>query len=519
MSRAHRASIATAFAYLQFALAIVVGVALVPFVLHRVGGRLYGYWLASGEVLAYAAMADLGVLGVVPWLIAEADGRRDRDAIRRLMSTGFFATLVVSACYILIVVLLWHVAPVVLQLPAADRAAIGGPLAVLACVTAVVLPLRITNSALMGLQDVKFAGAISTMSWALDLIITVTLLLRGYGLYALALGAAVPSVVSVIAGCVRLRVLAPDLTRGWPRPSLGELGRLFREGFGAWLGQWGWRLSAATDAIVLAWLGHPVWITVLAMSGKLSQTLTQMSWPPGDSALVGLAQLSGENRPEALRSAVAAVLRVYLVLATAGMCIVLGVNGAFVSRWVGADMFGGTSVNAMLALLIVTTTLTHGAATVSSVLGKRTHVGVATVVAGAAQVSLALLFASRIGLIGIPLAALCAQVFLLIPSLLSALTHRTTLGPAAFVREVLQPWSLRSMPLIILCAVIGPALIGIPLWASIPLGGTLGVTYLWFARQLILDYPPIEAVVRARLSRLRLDRFLPLPAVEPPRIP
>jgi O-antigen/teichoic acid export membrane protein len=517
MSRAHRASIATAFAYLQFGLAILVGVALVPFVLHQVGGRLYGYWLASGEVLAYAAMADLGVMGVVPWLIAEADGRRDRDAIRRLMSTGFCATLVVSATYVAIVFVLWHVAPVVLKLPPDDKAAIGGPLAVLACVTAIVLPFRIANSALMGLQDVKFAGAISTLSWVLDLAITVTLLLEGYGLYALALGAAVPPVVSVAAGCMRLRFLAPDLMSGWPRPSGTELARLFREGFGAWLGQWGWRLSAATDAIVLAWLGHPIWITVLAMSGKLSQTLTQMSWPPGDSALVGLAQLSGENRPQALRSAVAAVLRVYLVLATAGTCIVLAVNGAFVSRWVGADMFGGTVVNAMLAALIITTTVTHGAAAVSSVLGKRTHVGVATVFAGAVQVALALLLARRVGLIGIPLAALSAQLLLLIPSLLTALAHRTALGPAAFLHEVIRPWSLRSVPLILVCALAGPALIGIPLWASIPLGGMLGVTYLWLARQLILDYPPIEAVVRARLSSLRLDGLLPLAADRPAR--
>src|SRR5215210_1313385 len=116
-------------------------------------------------------MADLGVMGVVPWPIAEADGRRDRDAIRRLMSTGFCATVVVSICYLVVVMVLWHLAPVVLRLPAADRAAIGGPLAVLACVTAIILPLRITNSALMGLQDVKFAGAISTISWALDLTI------------------------------------------------------------------------------------------------------------------------------------------------------------------------------------------------------------------------------------------------------------------------------------------------------------------------------------------------------------
>ena len=69
--------------------------------------------------------------------------------------------------------------------------------------------------------------------------------------------------------------------------------RLFREGFGAWLGAWGWRLSIATDAIVLASLGHPLWITVLAMTAKLGQMMTQMSWVPGDSSLVGLRTAVG----------------------------------------------------------------------------------------------------------------------------------------------------------------------------------------------------------------------------------
>ena len=122
--------------------------------------------------------------------------------------------------------------------------------------------------------------------------------MRGYGLYALALAAAVPSLVSAVVDDRRgSRIVAPDLVRGWPRPSAAAIGRLFREGFGAWLGAWGWRLSIATDAIVLASLGHPLWITMLAMTAKLGQMMTQMSWVPGDSSLVGLAQLSGEQQP------------------------------------------------------------------------------------------------------------------------------------------------------------------------------------------------------------------------------
>jgi O-antigen/teichoic acid export membrane protein len=516
--RTERAGLVAVFAYLQFGLSIAVGIALVPFVLHHVGVRLYGYWLASGEVLAYATMADLGVLGVVPWLIAEADGRRDRTAIRRLMSTGFAAAVVVAVIYAVLVLLLWRIAPSVLKLAAADRASIAGPLMLIAGVTAIVMPLRVFSAALVGLQDVKFYGFLATANWALDLVITVTLLLKGYGLYALAVGVTVPSVLGVVASVARVGIIAPDLMSGWPRPSSKEVARLFREGFGAWLGAWGWRLSAATDAIVLAALGNPVAITVLAMTAKLGQMLTQMSWVPGDSSLVGLAQLSGEQRPERLRGAVTAVFRVYLALATAGTCVILAVNGAFVRDWVGGHLFGGGGVNAVLAALIIVATTGHGIATITSVLGRRLHVGAGTLVAGAVHVALALVLSRRFGIIGVPLAALCAQIFVFIPALMPAFSDRTGLTPGGFAREVIGPWAARSLPLIALCALAGPVLYPVPMWVSIPLGGLTALFYLWLVRHLVLGHPPVAAMIRARLASVRLDSLLPVSAVEHPPV-
>jgi O-antigen/teichoic acid export membrane protein len=514
VSRTHRASIAAVFAYLQFGLSIVVGIAMVPFVLHHVGERLYGYWLASGEVLAYAAMADFGVMGVVPWLIAEADGRRDRVEIRRLISTGMCSAVVVAAIYAILVAVLWRVAQV--KLDASDRMAIAGPLVLIATVTMTVMPFRVFASVLHGLQDVRFYGTLTTVNWAVDLLITVVLLAKGYQLYALAAGATLPAIVSVVVAFLRVRAIAPDLLHHWPRPSFDEVGKLFREGFGGWLGAWGWRLSAATDAIVLASIGNPIWITVLAMTAKLGQMLTQMSWVPGDSSLVGLAQLSGERRPERLREAVAAVFRVYLALATAGTCVVLAVNGAFVRGWVGDHLFGGALMNAVLATLIVVSTITHGTATIASVLGRRMHVGIATLISGAIQVAAAVMLARRFGVIGVPIAALAAQLCILIPSLMPALTERTGLTVGAFARDVLRPWLVRSIPMVVICAIAGPLLMPIPKTLSIPLGGCIALAYVWTVRRLVLGYPPVAAMIRSRLARVRLEGLIPLSGLEQP---
>lgn len=518
MSRTRRASMAAGFAYLRFALSIVVGILLVPFVLDRIGVRLYGYWLASGEVLAYAAMADFGVLSIVPWLVADADGRGDRQSIRRLLSTGFCAALVLSAIYLALVILLWQVAPGVLKLTPAERAAIAGPLALLACVTAVVLPLRVASAALMGLQDVKVYGALTTAGWALDVALTVGLLLNGYGLYALAIGAAIPALATGLVALLRLRMLAPDLVTGWPRPFRADVTRMFREGLGVWLASWGWRLTAATDGIVLAALAAPAAITVLAMSGKLAQMLTNMSWVPGDSSMVGLANLAGEGNPARVTGAVTAIFRVYLSLAGAGACAVLAANGAFVGAWVGPDLFAGMRVTIVLASLMLIATLVHAAAAMSSVLGRRMQVGMATLVAGVLQVALAFVLGRRLGLLGVPLAALCVQGAVLLPVLFTTLALQTGFGLQALTRDLVWPWAVRSVPMLVACAVAGHVFRDVPLVAAVAMGGVAAMISLWLVRSLVLGYPPVAALVRGALAAVRLDGLL-LPAVERPHVP
>src|SRR5204863_1421033 len=128
---------------------------------------------------------------------------------------------------------------------------------------------------------------------------------------------------------------------------------------------------------------------------------------------------------------------------------------------VGGHLFGGAAVNGLLAALIVVSTITHGTATITSVLGRRLHVGIATLISGAIQVAAAVVLARRFGVIGVPIAALAAQLCVLIPSLMPAFAERTSLGAARFARDVIRPWLLPSLPAIAICLLAGPMLMPI----------------------------------------------------------
>jgi O-antigen/teichoic acid export membrane protein len=485
MSRTRRATIAAAFGYVQFGMSFVVGIVLVPLLLDRLGVRTWGLWLATGELLAYAGMVDLGVLGVLPWLLGEADGSRDRIRMRRLVSNGVAVGAVIGCAYALVGLVLWQLLPAALRLTPADRAAVGPPLAIVVGATALTYPLRIYPAALIGLQDTTFFGAIRIVQASVNLVLTIVLLLAGYGLYALAWASVVPTVIGLVASAVRLRVLAPDLTTGWTRPTFDQMKPLIVNGFGVWLAGFGWLLLSSSNALVITFLGHPEWVPIFSCTAKVTSIATQLVWLMPDAGLVGLAQLYGEVKASArVRHVVAVLQQVHLLLAGAAACAVLAFNPTFVTRWVGAPLFGGITLNALLACGIVVYSLAHGLITAASTLGNRVQVGVVTLVNGAVQIAVAILLGRWLGLTGIALAGLIATCLTSLPAALFLLNRTIDFGAFQLIAERIVPWTLRMAPLSIAAILVGVFRERLGFWIVIMGTVSIATAYVWHMRPL-----------------------------------
>jgi len=507
MSRIRKAAVNAVFGYSQFAIAIASGIVLVPLTLHRVGATSYGLWLASGEILGHAGMVELGVLGVLPWLIAEADGKSDRAGMRRLVGNAVAVATFVGALYLALASAGWAFLPGLLHLTAAERASIYGPLAILVIANAVGYPLRVFSAVLSGLQDVYFNGALTLITTAAGVSITAVLIVKGYLLYALAVGAALPSTSALFAGLYRVHVIAPDLLRGWPRPSLAEIRPLFKNGAGVWLGTMGWALLSATNGIVITFLGHPEWVAVYAVMSKLSTMSTQVSWILPDSGLVGLAQLYGEHREASrLRHVALMMLRLHLLLAGAAACGVLAFNPAFVTRWVGGGFFAGLPLNALLAATIVCSSLIHGLIATASVLGNRLRVGSIALVNGIVQAALSLLFGYWWGLVGIAAAGILAGVVTAIPFGIVLLKPSTQLTLRDLLRDLLWPWFYRIAPIAVAAATVGFFYrVGIVASAALT-----EVVLLWYVWQMRAQYAHLPSDPRISVWLARFGLVTPV---------
>jgi O-antigen/teichoic acid export membrane protein len=494
MSRTAKATIAAAFSYVQFGAALVAGLWLVPYTLRHVGTRRYGLWLASGEWLAYAGLAELGVLVTLPWLIAEADGRGDRGRIRHFVSTGVAAAFITTAIHALLALGLWLFLPTLLHLDPSERWAVLGPLLVVAVSGCIAQPLRVFGAVLAGLQDVRFNGLVNLTNWVLGFTLTVLLLPRGYGLYALALAAAAPSFASGGWNLVRVATTAPDLLREWPRPHWQDIRRLYLEGLGTWIGGWGWRMIAASDGLVLAALGRPAQVAALACTNKLAQSLVQFSWIPCDNGLVGLAQLAGEQQSRRLRDAIVVMVRVYLALAGAVACVVLAANPAFVRRWVGPELFAGSVANTLIAILAIAMTFGHAVAVIPSVLGQRLQIGLATFGCGVLHVGLAVTLGMRLGIVGVLAAGVISHGIVFGLLAWRPFTKATQMSETALISDVVRPWIVRAAPMIVLAVAFSWLAATPPLLVTIAAGGAMAALVVWHMRPLYLEFGPVRTL-------------------------
>jgi O-antigen/teichoic acid export membrane protein len=481
---------------------MVLGFLVTPWVLRILGKDTWGLWAASGALLAYAGLADFGVLSVLQWVIADADGRKDHDRIRASLSSALPFACLTGVGYLLVACLLWQFYPDVLHLSPLDQSTLTGPVFVVVLLTAVTFPLRLFSVLLVGLQDATFLGVLGLIEVLQSSLLTFVLSWRGFGLYSLAIGMALPPVLSAVAMLIRANVSFRPLLRNWPKPTRTLMRSLGSDGVATWLGSLGFQLAVAADPIILAHWGLREAVSGFVLTSRLPTTLMHFGWILPNAALVGLAQLSAEGNQTRTREVVLAILRLHLILSGAVASAVLAANGGFIRVWVGADLFLGPTVNALMAGSVLMTSAMTAVLGTSCVWGKRMSAAIVIVANGSLHILVAPLLARKIGVAGVA-AATVLSAALTLPFGLRLLALQTGVKSREIVTQVVWPWVCRFTPLALIAYAIGRFSLGMSFALLTVACSAFGIAYLFWMKPLYIGVP-LGPRLSGWLSKLRL---------------
>jgi len=497
MSRRNKALVAVAFTYAQSVLGIVASLFITRLLVRSLGADLYGIWLATGGLLGYAGLADLGIFGVMPWLFAEADGAKDIACKRSLIVHGLLAGVGAGVLYSIGASAIWLLLPHLAHLDAHSVAQLRGPIVVIVVATAVGYPVRLFPALRGGLQDFKFLGVLQLVGTLLNASLSYGLLRAGLGLYAVVIASITPTILTSVCSLIRTWRIDRPLLQELPRPTLRGTRPILTSGAGSWMGSLGWQMASATDVIVIAYLGYRELVPTFAITSRLGLTLMQFAWSLPDSGLIGLANLGAEGNRSRTESVVRTLIRLNLIPIGAVVCVTLAANATLVHFWVGSDLFGGELLNRILILDVLVLTITHALCTPAAVLGSRVQVGVITLVNGVVHIVLALILGHWFSLSGVAIATALSALGTSIPVGIHLLTAMTGITGTSVIGSLILPWLWRALPSVLVAGLAG--------WVShsylVPRGFVTTViivgamtaftvfVYLWSVRGMIKDLP------------------------------
>jgi O-antigen/teichoic acid export membrane protein len=159
-----------------------------PVYLHFLGYEQYGLWLSVGIVLSFVQFGNLGLAPAVASIVAAEFARRDFQGIKATVSTAIFALSGMGVvCVVTVlsagrfVIGAMHLSP-----PLASEARSLLPL--VAMVSLYAIQIDTVNAVLVGIGRMDLSVGTFVASRALALVVSATLLSRGFGVISIPIG-------------------------------------------------------------------------------------------------------------------------------------------------------------------------------------------------------------------------------------------------------------------------------------------------------------------------------------------
>ena len=380
---------------------VLVGLWLTPFTLRFLDREEYGIFALASDLLMWLGLLDIGITAGLGVQAAQLSGKPDAERLNRLASTAFFTqnliVLVVLVAGGAMAAAVPHFFPVRQDLHRTTSALV----AMLVLGSAIGFSTKTFSALLVANQQIYIDNLLGLALLAIRTVLTVVLLKKGWGLYSLAFANLAATIITSLMAVWRTYRLLPGLQirrvlASWDvLKSLGSLGIWFSLGGVAGI------VITSLDRVVAAKLISIETVTTLSLTGRVYALFAGLLDQITNTARPMLGQLLGQNK-------IAEAHRIYrhLFKLSTGFAVIAAFslwagNEPFVTRWVGAQNFGGPMLSMALALnLIVNSWVLPNRAVLSSALVVRPQ-ALSRIVEAVINLGLSILLGHYLGVIGI----------------------------------------------------------------------------------------------------------------------
>jgi len=347
-SKRKAAKIQAGGGYILQVITVVRGLLLIPLYISFIGDRLYGLWLASGGVLVWLTMLDLGLSRGLNQRIASHYGKKDYRKIGNFFING----LLIYGGVALLFLFIGYV--ISFPMPGWLKANISEASILRSCFQLAVIAglMKILNDVLRGFATSMLRPLFPLLSmiiWTvLGLVTTVFLLFKDVGLWSIPAGHLVTQGGLIICNSGYAFVLLKKLGGRFRirKTILEDLMKLTPSLFGSRLGK---SLVKSVEPTLITIILYPELATAFTVTRRVADFVSQGLHTIIGSSFPGFAHLMGEGNIKKYAVIVRLIMSAILFGGFIGFGTYIVGNGPFLKLWIGKKFYLGQVITVLIA--------------------------------------------------------------------------------------------------------------------------------------------------------------------------
>lgn len=160
---------------------------LIPFIIHSLGDRMYGYWTVVSAVVGYYIILDLGIVSAIQFYVAHSIGEMKLRKANEVISTAFFGFALIGVLMLLITAVLSYFPKLVVQ-DSSEADLFQKVIMILGIGCAIGFPGRVFIGVISANLRYDLLSYVEIGCLLLRVASTIVVLKAGYGIVGLAAG-------------------------------------------------------------------------------------------------------------------------------------------------------------------------------------------------------------------------------------------------------------------------------------------------------------------------------------------
>lgn len=338
------------YQYGTLVIAIIRGIILIPLYLKLIDIKLYGAWLASGNVITWLALMDPGLNELLRQQVSKFYGQKDWDNLGKAIGTSWFLMTGFSIITLGVGYVISEFLPHLFLSEAGKIVELKLSIFVAAIGLALIFFSGSPGAVLQGLQRSERFVVIYFVASIIGIIGNVLLLFMGFGLVSIPLSTVITGAILTV-GCGLDVIFISGRSIGihlrWCNDYLNNIKGLIGATFFVQISR---MLATSSDEFLVGiFLGTGA-VPIVAFTNRLWGLVTESGQRISVAFMPSLAHLWGEGSHKRFVEISVQMLRVSMWVVAIGILSLLGFNSTIMKLWVGGEFFAGKLYNFFMAL-------------------------------------------------------------------------------------------------------------------------------------------------------------------------